>query len=191
MTATPGQVVPDGTSSWTGVVGVHNPSTTEPLTISLSDTPNVPGYTGCAFATNATNVVLAPGASATVAYTCTGTGFVSGTNKATATFGDQSVSETVNVDFTPRPTVTDSKTILTDDIPNDALPAMEFAVDAAKGANVFTYARRLGASAGACETYTNTAVLALTGEDLSKQKTVEVATRPRSRSRSAETAATA
>lgn len=174
VTATPGQVVPDGSSSWTGVVGVHNPSTTEPLTISLKDTPDVPGWTGCAFTGNTTDIELAPGASANVPYTCTGTGFASGTNKATATFDGQSVNETVDVNFTARPGITDSTTTLTDDIPNDGLPALRFAVDASKGANVFPYARKLGAAAGACETYTNTAVLALTGDDLQAQRTVRV-----------------
>ena len=174
MTATPGQVVPDGTSSWTGVVGVHNPSTTEPLTVSLTDTPSVPGWTGCAFTGNATGIRLAAGGSAQVPYACTGTGFASGTNKATATFGDQAVTHTAPVLFTPRPAITDATTTLTDDIPDDGLPAKSFAVDAAKGPHVFTYSRSLGASAGACRTWTNTAVLALTGDDLSADRTVRV-----------------
>ena len=122
VTATPGQVVPDGTSSWSGAVSVHNPSTTESLTVSVTDTPDVPGWTGCSFTSAATGLELAPGATKQLAYTCTGTGFASGTNTATASFGGQSVSKTVDVAFTPRPGVTDATTTLTDDIPNDGVP---------------------------------------------------------------------
>jgi hypothetical protein len=174
VVATPGDPVADGTSSWTGDVTVHNPSPTEQLTVSLTDAPSVPGWTGCSFTAPSTDLVLAGDASATVPYTCTGTGHASGTNKATATFGDQKVDDVVDVEFTARPGITDSKTTLVDDIPNDGMPALQFAVDAAKGANTFTYSRELGAPAGACETYKNTAVLALTGDDLTADKTVRV-----------------
>ncbi|WP_439937470.1 SpaA isopeptide-forming pilin-related protein [Nocardia sp. N13] len=174
VTATPGQVVPDGTSSWSGVVSVHNPSTTESLTVSVTDTPDVPGWTGCSFTSVATGLELEPGATKDLSYSCTGTGFASGTNTATATFGDQQVDKTVDVAFTPRPVVTDSTTTLTDDIPDDGVPAKSFAVDAARGANVFTYSRALGAPAGACESYTNTAVLAVTGDDLTASRAVRV-----------------
>lgn len=172
--ATPGDVVPEaGTATWTGSVSVHNPSTTETLTLDLSDTPAVPGWT-CEFVDDNTGIELAPGASDDIGYTCSGDGLAGGTNTATATFGGQTVSDSVDVTFVPRGAVTDAVTTLTDDIPDDGLPALQFPVDASEGVNTFTYPRSLTAPAGDCRVWTNTAVLALTGDDLSDSEAVTV-----------------
>lgn len=172
VTATPGDVVWDGTSSWSGSIEVSNPSD-EVLVVDVADLADVEGWT-CEVVGDATDVEIAAGGSVRLAYECEGSGKTSGTNAAQVGFGDEVVTETVDVVFAPRPGVTDATTTLVDDIPNDGLPALDFAVDAAEGPNVFTYSRDLGAPAGACETYTNTAVLALTGDDLSADRTVRV-----------------
>ncbi|GAB3017027.1 hypothetical protein GCM10011376_02980 [Nocardioides flavus (ex Wang et al. 2016)] len=172
VTATPGDVVWDGTASWSGAITVSNPSD-EVLVVDVADLADVEGWT-CEVVDDATGVEIAAGGSVELAYECEGSGKTSGTNTAQVSFGDEVVTETVDVEFAPRPGITDSTTTLVDDIPNDGVPAKEFDVDAADGPDVFTYSRDLGAPAGACETYTNTAVLALTGEDLSADRTVRV-----------------
>jgi hypothetical protein len=172
VTATPGEVVPDGTASWSGSIEVSNPSD-EVLVVDVADLADVTGWT-CELVDDGTAVEIAPGGSVELAYECQGSGHASGTNTAEVSFGDEVVTETVDVEFAPRPGITDTTTTLVDDIPDDGLPAKQFDVDAAKGPNVFTYSRDLGAPAGACETYTNTAVLALTGDDLSADRTVRV-----------------
>lgn len=172
VTATPGEVVPDGTASWSGSIEVSNPSD-EALTVDVTDLADVTGWT-CEVLDDGTAVEIAPGGSVQLAYACVGSGHPSGTNTAEVSFGDEAVTETVDVEFAPRPGITDTTTTLVDDIPDDGVPAKQFDVDAAEGPHVFTYSRDLGAAAGACETYTNTAVLALTGDDLSADRTVRV-----------------
>ena len=80
-------VVDDGTASWSGTVSVHNPSSDTALTVDVTDLPAVQGWT-CSFDDDSTAVVLAAGKSATLGYTCEGSGHAGGTNTAKVSFGE-------------------------------------------------------------------------------------------------------
>lgn len=178
--ALPGQIVDDGTASWTGQVRIANPSTSTALTVDVLDTPAVEGW-ACAFDSSGTarvqGVVVAATATASLPYTCTGTGHPDGRNTATVSFGTEQVSRTVGVGFTARDGVADSVVTLTDDIDNDGAPAEKFTVDIAKPASwTHVYTRTLSGPSGVCTDYTNTAVIDLTaGPDPDPaQRTVSV-----------------
>lgn len=158
VTATPGQVVDDGTSAWSGVVSVHNPSPTVALTVDVTDIPAVTGWT-CGFTDDVTAIVIAGGATETFGYECAGAGRPSGTNTATVSFdSDQSVSKTVPVVFGARPSIRDSVVDVYDDKTNpDAPPVLLGEADAEDGPTDFTYQVVKSGTAGACTTYTNTA----------------------------------
>lgn len=165
VNAVPGQVVDDGSASWTGAVRVANPSATASLSVDVVDTPAAGDWT-CAFTSSGTarlqGVVVAAGATATLPYTCTGTGHPDGENTATVSFGDEQVSRTVGVGFTARSGVADSVVTLTDDIDNDGAAAERFTVDVADPASwTRVYTRTLTGPAGVCTDYTNTAVIDL------------------------------
>jgi hypothetical protein len=162
VTATPGKVVDDGSVSWEGEVTVRNPSTDTPLTVDVTDIPAVPGWT-CAFTDKATAVEIAPGATATLAYECSGTGHQAGTNTATVSWGNQEVSTTVDVDFAARTDVADSVVTIRDDKTDSSIPAgFLFEADAADPSTwSHTYSIDKTGVSGECTTYTNTAVIDL------------------------------
>ena len=174
VTATPGAVVDEGQASWSGVITVKNPSTTEVFNGTVTDTPDVAGWT-CQIVGDG-KVSVQPGGTANVSYTCSTAGNThpDGENTATVSWPGHSTATTVDVEFDSTGTI-DTKATLTDDIVGDGLPAKEFEVDATKGPNVFTYSNStLTASAGTCATWTNHAVLQVTGADPTDSATVKV-----------------
>ncbi|WP_165820969.1 prealbumin-like fold domain-containing protein [Nocardioides gansuensis] len=165
--AVPGDVVDDGSASWTGTVSVKNPSATTPLTVDVTDVSGVTGWT-CTFTSSgkdtATGVKIAPKATVPLAYTCQGAGHPDGNNTARVTFGGEQVSKTIPIAFKPSGTILDSKVTITDDKTNqDVPPGFLFDADFADPSTwSHTYQLTKTGAAGTCTSYTNNAVLDLT-----------------------------
>lgn len=167
VTATPGEVVGNGESSWTGDVVVTNPAADEPLTVDVTDLPDVDGWT-CSFDEDATAVVVAAGGATTLDYTCAGSGHPGGSNTAVVSFADdQSVSDTVDVEFAPAPDVDDTVVPVYDDTADpQADPVLLGTVDADDPSTwELTYSLTRTGVAGQCVDVTNTAWLDLSGTD--------------------------
>lgn len=165
--ATPGAVVDDGTSSWSGQLSVHNPSTTTALTVDVTDLPSVTGWT-CELLDDGSAVEVLPGATLLVDYECSGTGHPSGKNTVEVAFDqDQVVKKTVDVTFDPRAGVSDSVVEVWDDKTNPGQPPVLLGeADASDPESwTFEYAVVKSGVAGACTTYTNTAVVLLGATD--------------------------
>lgn len=180
VTATPGEVVDDGSASWTGTVAVRNPSARTPLTVAATDVPDVPGWT-CVFdgtgSATATGVVVAPGSTATLDYTCTGAGHPDGRNTVRVDFGDERVSRTVPVSFEPREEVAGATVEVYDDLTDaDGPPTLLFVADAADpGTWSHSYRLTQTGEPGTCTPYTNTArISAALTQDPTASTTVEV-----------------
>ena len=170
VTATPGQVVGDGTSSWSGSVSVTNPSQDEALTVDIDDIPVVAGWT-CSFDDDNTQVEIAAGGAVELDYTCSGTGHPSGTNTAVVELRRRRVGlrhrgrgvraagrspTRWRTSTTTRPTRTHRRCRWARPTPRTAR-------------RDFTYEVVKLGTAGACTTYTNTAWAALeASEDLGR-----------------------
>ncbi len=163
VTATPGDVVDNGESAWSGSVTVSNPSADEALTVDVTDVSGVQGWT-CSFDDDSTDVQVAAGDTVVLDYTCTGSGHPGGTNTAVVGFGDgESVSDTVDVTFAPRAGIDDTVVPVYDDKTDPGAPPVLLGqADATDdGTWTFTYDLTKSGAAGTCTTYDNHAVVRL------------------------------
>lgn len=142
--------------SWTGSITVSNPSTTEPLTVDVTDLSGVAEAT-CVIDGQST-VTVDAGASQQLTYTCTSStkSVAGGTNTVTASFGDESVSAQIPVAFTE--TGSTNQTIQVQDSRVGLLGTAVW--NAAGDSSTFVYNQTFPAGdPGTCTTYENTATI--------------------------------
>ncbi|MBK8758261.1 MAG: hypothetical protein IPM08_14410 [Actinomycetales bacterium] len=184
VAAIPGAPV-DSAWSMGGTITVTNPNDFQPVTVDITDVPNVGGGAVCTV-TDGAGVIVPAGGSASRDYTCTLTGMPSsysaGTNTATATVTSGTVStaavtsSAAPVVFTEATSVDKSVTVLDDKTVPGASTSLGTADWNAAGTPVtFTYSVTQHPTAvGACTAYTNTAWIDLaTASDPSASTTVQ------------------
>lgn len=168
-------VAPDGfhdaEQSLSGVITVTNPSATTDLDVDVSDLSGVEGWT-CV--TDAAGVTVPPGGSVPVDYTCAplaSGAHPAGTNTATASFGDATVSVTEDVRFAQVASTDATIEVIDPKAPGGVLGTADWA----DGEAQFTYAWTSPVGdPGTCAAYDNTATITSTGQTASE--TVRVCT---------------